>query len=122
MLFASFSKQQNSMMVVLIPFFGAIPAIIGALLLFVPAEYYLDHIGQSALKNIAIPVIGGTLVFFVTLAIAQKGEISSLTDRLSKGKWNDWAGFVFWVLMGAIWGVLWRLTEWLVELSGAIGS
>ncbi len=111
-LFAAMSRQQNAMLVILVPLFGAIPAIFGALILFAPVEYLLDSFNVSYLKNFVIPAVGGLLIFVFAAVMAPHELPKTLSRGLTDG------GVVTWVVLGIVWGVVWRLTDGLAHLAG----
>jgi hypothetical protein len=118
-LFAVLSGKPDNMMFVLFPVFGAIPAIIAALVLFVPLESVLDARGMPQYKNVLVPVAGASVVFIFTLVTGlAAGSLGTMITRLSTGGSAAWGAYVLWSVLGAVWGLVWRSTEWLAKVVG----
>ena len=106
--------RPEAMIYLMFPMFGAIPAILGALLVFVPIEWLLDRYGLGRLKNIAVPIAGALLIFlFALIMVAPSGKLGLLVNRLAGGGMVELAPFMLWSVLGAFWGGLWRLTAWI---------
>lgn len=111
----SSGKQENAM-ILIFPFFGAIPAIVGALVLFLPVELFLDSRGLGGWKNLVIPVVGFILpIIFAIVMGTVWGSLDTLVRNLGNGGWGAW---IVWGVFGAFWGFVWRATEWLAKLIG----
>ena len=77
------SRKPESALYLLFPMFGAIPAIIAALVLFVPLESYLDARGLAHLKNVAVPLAGATVVFLFMIVMGSVwGNLGTMLNRL----------------------------------------
>ena len=103
----------------LFPLVAAIPGALGAMILFAPMEALLDACRLPALKNLAVPLLGALiapalLVFFHFL----DGKEGSLIERLTSGGINVWGPIVLWMVLGVIFGVLWRLSARLAGKTG----
>ena len=94
-------------MLLLIPMIGLIPAYIIALILFVPVELLTIKIGHPWLANLVVPLLGalGAVLCFIGLAIYWDDLDIMLRNMASSPE-----GFIFWIGLGVVWGVLWRLT------------
>jgi len=116
--FAILSRQMHAALVILVPLLGAVPAILGALLIFWPVELWLSGMGLAWAKDIVIPAIGACLVF-VTLFLSSLAQSHSLT-RAFKRVFVAKPLSTFGVYIGAgfLFGVCWRLTEWLAKFMG----
>ena len=114
LLFVILSANPDNGLILIVPFFGAIPAIIGALVLFLPAEILLDRLGLPKLKNIVVPLIGASLIaIFMIVMGAMQGELSLYGERLLQDPAMFVSVMAVWIVFGAVWGVVWRMTEWL---------
>ncbi len=106
--------------ILIFPLMGAIPAIIAALLLFVPAEWLCDRIGAPWLKNLVVPLLGAVVIFAVDAGFAFYDPMY----RPILGKLGDnpgaLIGLLFWAALGAAWGVVWRLTDWIAKRLGLV--
>lgn len=99
--------------------FGTIPAVLGALLLFIPIEMYLSAHALGHLNNVAIPVAGSLLiVLFMFIASIVSGNLPRYFARLCKEGKHILGPLLFWSLLGTIWGAVWRLSHWLLVVTG----
>ena len=114
--FAAFivsSGKPENMLLLIIPFFGAVPAVIGALLVFVPIECKLEASGLRALKNVLVPAAGTLLVLiFMVIMGLTSGSLVLLFKRL----FADPAGVGVWMVLGGLWGVVWRISAGVAAL------
>ena len=105
--------RPEGMLWMIFPVFGALPAVVGALLVFVPLEMYLDARGQGRLKNVAVPVAGALLIFLLSAVMwTLSGDVARNFGRLVTGGPNVLGPFLVWSVLGAFWGGLWRFTAW----------
>jgi hypothetical protein len=119
LIFVILSRRPDNALYLLFPLFGAIPAIIAALILFVPLEAYLDARGLPHLKNIAVPLAGAAVVFIFMIVMGVVwGNLGTMFTRLANGGIAAWGAFLVWSVLGALWGLVWRSTEWLAKLVG----
>ena len=118
-LLAFASKSQNGAMWILFPLVAAVPGVVGALLLFVPVEALLDARGLQSYKNLVVPLAGALIapIMLVVMATAG-GKVALFMERLSSGGANASGPIVLWMILGAVFGALWRLTGWLAGLMG----
>ena len=106
--------RPEALIYLMFPMFGAIPGILGALLVFAPLEWLLDLLGLGRLKNVAIPLAGALLIFVLALVMASlSGKPELMLGRLMTGGANVAAPFLVWSALGALWGALWRFTDWI---------
>ena len=113
LLLVAASGKPEAMLWLIFPFFGAIPAVLGALLVFWPLEAWLDRHGKSHLKNRAIPIAGALLVFVFALVMwTLSGNVLQNLGRLFSGEGEGIWPFAVWSVLGAFWGGLWRFTAW----------
>ena len=118
-LFVIASRRRGNALYLLFPMFGAVPAILGALILFVPLEMTLEAQGLAEFKNPLVPLAGALIVFiFAFVMDALGGKPGASFVRLARGGMSTWGGFLVWSVLGAIWGGIWRSTEWLARISG----
>ena len=116
-------RNAGSLMWLLIPFFGGVPAVLGALLVFAPLEGILDARGLGQLKNVAVPLAGALLVvIFVVGSFGASGKLSMLRTRISSGGINAIGPILLWSVLGVIWGVLCRLSEWIATRVGIVAN
>ena len=119
LIFVVLSRKPDNALLLILPLAGAIPAIIAALVLFVPIESYLDARGLGHLKNVAIPLAGATVIFiFMIIMGLAWGNLGTLLGRLVDGGVAAWGVFLLWSVLGALWGLIWRSTEWLAKWVG----
>jgi hypothetical protein len=120
-LYIAASGQPDAGMILVFPVFGAIPAILGALLIFVPVETYLDRRGLGHLKNKAIPLAGALLIaVFMIVMWGIKGRLLELVARVSTGDIGIVGPILLWSVLGAIWGALWRVTAWIAATAASV--
>ena len=103
--------------------FGAVPAIVGALILFVPIEMALNAARLGYLKNLVVPIAGGSLIFvfaFVMHIVDDKVSFATSFERITTMSAAQWSASVLWIAAGAMWGVAWRASEWLAYRVGLI--
>ena len=73
-------------LLLLFPLFGTIPAVLGALLFFLPIEMYLSAHGLSHWNNVVIPVAGSLLiVIFMFVVLIVSGNPSPFLSQMCKG-------------------------------------
>ena len=121
LLFVALSSNPDNGLILIVPLFGAIPAIIGALVLFLPAEMLLDRLGLPKLKNIVVPLIGASLIaIFMIVMGAVWGNLSLYGERLLQDPTMFMGVMAVWMVFGAAWGVAWRITEWLAYRFGLV--
>ena len=119
LLLVSASRKPENALWLLFPIFGGIPVVLGALLIFVPIEIYLSARALGHLKNVAIPMAGALLiVIFMVVASIVTGNPLKYFSRISKEGMHIVGPILFWSVLGAIWGALWRLSDYLL---GAVG-
>lgn len=115
-LFVLLSANPDNALILIFPFFGAIPAILAAIILFVPAEALLNRLGYPKLKNVVIPLIGafiGTIAIFV-IAFAND-SLWVLARNISQEPVAFWGSMAVWSVLGVVWGLVWRMTEWMAN-------
>lgn len=116
-LFVIMSGSSDSALVLLIPMFGAVPAVIGTFLIFMPIEAGLDAAGLGPLKNVAVPAAGGLfIVLFVLVMSMGDDTLTLLIERLRNDPVNVGGPLLFWMVLGVVWGVLWRASAWMQAL------
>lgn len=114
LLFVALSANPENAIVLLFPMLGAIPAIVAALVLFVPAERLLDRIGRPGLKTIVIPLIGASIVYVTLFVLAWvQGRLDTLFRNFSDNPAMFIGVLGLWAFLGVLWGLVWRMTEWL---------
>ena len=117
------SRKPDNALFLLFPLFGAIPAIVAALVLFVPIEGLLDARGVPHLKNLLVPLAGASVVFIFTVVMGVVwGNLGTMISRLTAGGMAAWGGFLVWSVLGALWGLVWRSTEWLAKWVGLVNG
>lgn len=110
------SGSAETSLILFIPFVGLIPALLGAWLLFSPLEALLDFLNIGNLRNIILPLAGGLLPLIVfAIIIEVSGDRRLILNRLSTGGMNEWGPLLFWIVLGVIWGGLWRISEWVLR-------
>ncbi|MCJ8190578.1 hypothetical protein [Sphingomicrobium aestuariivivum] len=120
-LYIAASSTPEDAMILIFPFIGAIPAIVGALVLFVPAEMLLDRLGAPALKNVVVPLLGASLSIISVLVIgAWTDSLGTLARNIAQHGSMFWGAMSVWAVLGAIWGLVWRSTEWLARKTGLV--
>lgn len=111
------SGSADSGLILLIPIAGAIPAVIGTLLIFMPVEAGLDAIGFGHLNNVAVPAAGGLFILlFMLVMTSADGTTELFIDPLRNDPLNIGGPILFWMVLGVIWGVLWRASAWMQTL------
>jgi hypothetical protein len=114
-LFVAASRNKDNALVLLFPLFGTIPAVIGALLLFLPVEMYLSAHALGHWNNVAIPVAGSLfIVIFMLIASIKSGKPLQFFSRLRKDWQQTLGAMLLWSVLGTIWGAAWRLSHWLL--------
>ena len=117
LLFIALSKGHNAGMILIIPIFGGVPAIIAALLIFWPIEAMLNNAGVGWLKNLAIPLAGCLIAFLFFLIAGWKfGNLDVVLRNLAKNPGD----LLVWSVFGGAWGVVWRLTELIAKWIGLV--
>ena len=117
-LYVVFSNQSQAGMMLLFPLFGAIPAIVAALILFLPIELLLEN-KNSWLKNILIPLTGASVIFIFMFIMARSSYDASRIQNLAVPRYSmEWGIYAIWSVAGATWGVIWRFTEFLAKWTG----
>ena len=113
------SKRTHSDMWLLFPLFAAVPGVLGALILFAPLEALLDSRGMQISKNFAVPAAGALIAPILLLVMtAKSGKLRLVLSRYSKDGRKAWGPLVLWMVLGAIFGVMWRSTEWIAAFLG----
>ena len=113
-LFIAASRNKDNALWVLFPLYGTIPAVMGALLVFVPIENYLNARALGHMNNVAIPIVGSLLiVLFLFVVAILSGNLLRHLSRISKDGLQFLASVSLWSFLGGFWGVLWRLSDWL---------
>ncbi len=115
-LFVFLSANPDNALILIFPFFGAVPAILAAIVLFVPAEALLDRLGMPRLKNVVVPLIGA---FIGTIAMVVIGFATDslwvLARNISQQPEAFWGVMAVWGVLGVVWGLVWRMTEWMAN-------
>src|SRR3982750_3454061 len=117
-LLAFASKSEFGGMWLLFPVFAAVPGVLGALLLFVPVEAVLEARGLQAYKNLAVPAAGALIAPILTLVMVTASGKAHMLGRLVSDGVNAWGPLIMWMVLGAIFGWLWRVTAWVANLMG----
>lgn len=113
------SRRAENLIFLIFPIVGGIPAALGALLIFAPLERLLEARGLGHLQNVAIPLAGGLLiVVFLFVALALSGKLARLPARLARAPGSVVGALVLWSVLGAAWGVLWRVSDRVVVAMG----
>ena len=114
-LFVAASRDKENALWLIFPLYGTIPAVLGALLLFIPIEKYLNAHALGHLNNVAIPVAGSLLiVIFMFMASIVSGNLHQFLSRIYKGGKHVLGSLLLWSLLGTLWGAVWRLSHWLL--------
>jgi hypothetical protein len=115
LLYVVASRKADNALLLILPFVGAIPGALGALLVFAPLERHLRARGLERFENVAVPAAGALLiVVFLVVMLLPSGRLFTLPQRLRRGGWNAVAPLLVWSALGALWGALWRASEWVV--------
>jgi hypothetical protein len=115
-IFVVLSEKPDNAMYFLFPIFGAVPAILAAVILFMPIEAALDARGMADCKNFAVPLAGAMIFFLVIIIIGLiSGNLGAMFARIVKA---GWLSLLPWSFLGALWGLVWRSTEWLANWVG----
>lgn len=109
--------DQSMGIMMLLPMIGLVPALVIALVLFVPIEALCARMNVRWLANFVVPAMGALGAVLALLAIAINHD--SL-DVMARNLSQNPNGFWFWIIAGVIWGVLWRMTT-LVRLIPLVG-
>lgn len=114
--FAIFSDEQNDALVLLLPLVGCIPAVIGALIVFLPVEAWMKRTGRRRALEIVIPILGALLIFGVLLVIGlANGRLVKIVEGLVRDPGNNGFGILVWSALGLVWGLVWRASDWLLS-------
>jgi len=109
------SDDPSMMLILIIPFFGLIPAYIMALVVFVPVEALCKWIGARWLANIVVPISGGAgAAGGIVLLALVLDNLGVLARNFAQEPW----ALIFWVVLGFVWGVLWRIATFAVSRIG----
>jgi hypothetical protein len=121
-LFVVASRKPESAIMLMFPVVGGTPVILGTLLIFAPLESYLNARGLGHLKNVAIPLAGAVLIVIVTfVGLWATGGLPKSLARISSAPVSAIGALVLLSVVGAIWGGLWRLSEWVAVKVGLAG-
>ena len=113
LIFVILSRKPDNALYLLFPMFGAIPAIVAALVLFLPIEVYLDGRGLSHLKNLLIPLAGAAVVsIFIFVMGIVWGDLGRMVSRLANGGVAAWGAILLCSVLGGLCGLVWRSSEW----------
>lgn len=112
LLFVLVSGRPENALWLIFPFFGAVPAIVGALVLFLPVEVLLDSRGLSHWKNMVVPLVGFLLPIVFMIVMGRKPFADG----------NNLIWLIVWGVFGAFWGFAWRGTEWLARWTGLVNG
>lgn len=108
------NTDPNYGLILIFPFVGTIPAIIVAILIFMPVEYLLDKRGMAFHKNIVVPVLGALSVVIWKLFWAMPYLFSS--EPINKNiPAASWGGMEIVIGGGFAWGIIWLLAESIVR-------
>jgi Zn-dependent protease with chaperone function len=112
-------RQPENALWLIFPMFGTIPAIVGALLIFVPIENYLSARALGHLNDVAIPIAGALLIaVFMIVTSILSGNLPRYFSRILKEGKHVLGPILFWSVLGLAWGALWRLSNWLMVEVG----
>jgi hypothetical protein len=115
------SRKPENALWFLFPMFGGVPAILGALLVFVPLEGLLQARGLGHLKNVAVPLSGSLFVLiFLFVSCVVSGHFFTRLKRILNGGSQMTVSLLFWSFLGVLWGVSWRLSDWAVRSVGLL--
>ena len=110
-------RNRDSALILILPLFGAVPAVLGAWFVFAPIEHGLDASGHPGWKDLAVPAAGsGLIVLFAVLASLTSAHPIAMLRRLFTRQ--ALAAMSLWMVAGAIWGGLWRLSAWAFAAIG----
>ena len=109
------SRKADNALYLMFPMFGAIPGAIGAALVFVPLEHWLDARGLAHLANWAVPASGATLiVLFVIVTLTATRRFGVFRSRVARNPAQALAPLLVWSVLGTLWGAAWRASAWAV--------
>ena len=113
------SRKADNALYLIFPMFGAIPGAIGAVLVFVPIESYLQTRGLAHLADRLVPASGATLIVIFTLVmLGTSGGFGRFWRRLVAGGMNAVAPLLVWAVIGVLWGAAWRASAWVLAALG----
>lgn len=112
-LYIIMSGKKDNLLLLLFPMIGIIPAVIGALLVFWPLEALLDGTGRPAWKNYFVPIAGACLIIAVVAIVGGiSGKLAMMLERIASNPVNNGGPILLWMVLGLIWGILWRMSDW----------
>ena len=115
------SSSQHREMLFLAPLFGFIPASLAAALLFVPIERFASSRGLWATP--AVVLAGASLVFLFEFFVRLHGPLRG-TRKVTRTPFR-FGQFVkaarLWIILGAMWGALWRASALVTAWTGTPG-
>jgi hypothetical protein len=121
-LFAIGTRSAGGLIWFMFPVVYGTPALLGALLFFAPLEGFLNARGLGHLKNVAVPLAGAVLiVLFTFLFLKATGGLSKALARVSSGGPAAVGALALWSAVGAVWGAVWRLSDWIAARAGLGG-
>jgi hypothetical protein len=111
------STDPNAGLILMLPFFFTIPAVIVALLIFAPLDRFLKGRGADAQSRILIPVSGMSSVVAFKLFVSAPYLFSNKpgVENIPAASWN---GMGFMILGGLAWGIVWLLSGGILRWLG----
>ncbi len=110
--FAAASLNPHVGLILLIPMIGLVPGLLIAIIVFTPIEVVLRRLRVEALANLFVPLAGGvTAALIIVVLVFQSAQPAAAIERLLA----DPLGPAIWTAAGVAWGLVWRLSAWLVD-------
>lgn len=107
-IFAFTDAQKLAVMLSFVPLAGTIPTLISAMLVLAPIEALCARRGQRWRVNFYVPLAAAVCAL---LTLAAFSAVIGSFDVFLRNTMQDPAGSIFWVIIGLVWGVVWRISS-----------
>ncbi|MFM5894838.1 MAG: hypothetical protein ACKOQM_10480 [Novosphingobium sp.] len=111
------SDDSNAGLILMLPFFFTIPALIVAFLIFTPLERFLKRRGADSQSIILVPLSGMLSVVAFKLFVSAPYLFSN-KPGVENIPAASWSGMSFMILGGLAWGIVWLLSGGILRWLG----
>jgi hypothetical protein len=115
------AKRAETGLLLLFPMVGIVPAAAAAAILFVPIEQKLHARGLDSWITPAVIVAGASVIWIFMLGMASAGgpaKLRRLFNIARKDPANFFLPMIVWMVLGGLWGALWRLSGRMIDWIG----
>ncbi|MEO1045020.1 MAG: hypothetical protein AAFX04_06235 [Pseudomonadota bacterium] len=117
-IFTGLSKQKEAPLVLMLPLFYTLPLTFAALVFLLPLEAIVGADRNPDMADIIIPIVAASIVLIFCSALLFINREKRRKNRQGQPPKSVLPPLLLVFLLGGLWGVLWRMSDWAVKHIG----